>query len=274
MTAAKATMALAFIAGVRTADSQIPAPTSNLVAGYTLDAANALSFSPPVATRLSFSGDRQLLSLSANETQTGFVIATPANTRVFLVGDPPENCEPAIHGEYGNVTQRTLNLICPEDNGTLSAHNTYLFSQDPNHTYLERQPVESAADLCTPGAGIFDPLHPPDLSGIFEGTELIQPLSMYRFSYVEKCPTPGPTLTPTPTGTRVTGVPTPSAQDASSTEVTPLSWAITAVAGVGLAGSIVICALRGRLQCRPSQLRQIQPALDHVELVRTASMLP
>ncbi|MES2634443.1 MAG: hypothetical protein V4669_15835 [Pseudomonadota bacterium] len=262
MTAAQAAMALAFIAGIRTTDSQGSRPTQLPGNPDIVDEAGGLSMGTPVVVGTSVFSDRQLLSLSANDTQFGFVINAPTGSRVFLLGDPPPpGCEPTLRGEYGNVTQRSIDLICPEDNGTVTAHNTYLFSQAPNYTYLERGPRDRAASLCS--GPVFDPLNPPDTSGTFEGTELVQPWSMYRFAYVDRCTTHSPTTMPSHAGSNT---PTSAGQEASSTQDPSGGWALTAAAGVGLAGSIVICAYRGRLQCRHSQFRQVQPEPDLIEM--------
>lgn len=271
MAAAKATMALAFIAGIRTADSQGPRPASSALTPVdTVDAAPWLSFGTPTNTGSSVSGDRQLLALSPNETKMGFVIKVASDTRVFLLGAaPPPDCEPTVRGEYGNVTQGTLNMICPEDNGTLTARNTYHFSQDPNHTYLERGPRDTVASLCT--MGLFDPFNPPDSSGIFEGTELIQPWSMFQFAYADKCNTNSPTSSP---GRGLTSAPTPTTSDTCSDKVQDGKWALTAIAGVGLAGSLLICAYRGRLQCSRAQVHQIHPEASIEMGVQVSSPAP
>lgn len=254
MTAAKATLALAFLAGIRTGDSHGHTPLSPASNNDSVDAAFGLAFEPPSPAQSSLASDWQLLPLSASDHHLGYVIQAPTGNRVFLLGDPPPpDCEPALKGEYGSVAQRSLNMICPEDNGNLTAHATYHFSQDPNHTYLERGPRDTAASLCL--FPQFDPFKPVDTSGIFEGTELVQPWSMYRFAYVDKCLADSPTSSPQQASTRA---PTTAAEQPAD-ESSIRNWAVTAAAGVGLAGSLVVCAFRGRLNCVRPLFQQVHP---------------
>lgn len=196
----------------------------------------------------------------------------------FLSGEPrTANCQADINGTYGKWTIGFAQANCPTRDDDAphrqASYNTYSFSQDPEHVYLERPPVDSMARFCTNVTG-WNAVEQREIP--LRGA-LVQPLSVTPFVYEEVCtvpvsstPTeafaPAAEVSPAPTDASVSNTSVPREvevpRDVASTGVT-----LYALAATGTVVGLAVCVYKHlgsaeRFTREPAavELAQVEPA--------------
>lgn len=198
-----------------------------------------------------------------NNTRYGMEISDPVH-KIYLAGPPPSaNCVPDVVGEYGNSVIGFVKANCyDEETGAYvdGIYNTYTFSQEPNRTYLEHAPIETAAQACRE-VRAWDPINQKEAP--YRGAEIVQPLHMGSFLYEELCfvadaAEPDKPVAPAePADPRRPAEPVQTSQTSDPTT----AWVTTSLAAFATGAGIAGCLYRRR-----HLLHRVHPQENAVEL--------